>query len=273
MLYVYLLIFVQIVLESLPVSSSGHVHLLEALFSYLGYAMNDYKARWIYSIGDYWAVDTFMHMLHGPTAIIVALFFKNRWMILVRHPMHCRRILVKIILLTGCADLMTSIFFIAFKRYQLIALPLSVGFLITAVLLFSLRWRPHLCLQASLNLKTALMLGIIQGIALLPGISRLAAVFVSASWLGFSSRKAFEITWLIQWPLIFVAAIHGFYCMICMGYGPLLSNPGLLMTVGLSSLISFFLLYVVAYLAYTNRWWWFSFYMIVPLILCILLSI
>ncbi len=63
------------------------------------------------------------------------------------------------------------------------------------------------------NWRYALILGIVQGIALLPGVSRFAVVYASARWLGLPQPKAFEITWLVQWPLIFAACLQSIYVL------------------------------------------------------------
>ncbi|MCK4517723.1 hypothetical protein KAT92_03035, partial [Candidatus Babeliales bacterium] len=66
---ILLLLFLQIVLESLPVSSSGHFVLLEKFFS-LGAG-----------VGWTQALD---HFAHGPSVLIILLVFRREWWGIVR---------------------------------------------------------------------------------------------------------------------------------------------------------------------------------------------
>ncbi|MFS8507540.1 MAG: hypothetical protein LVQ75_05700, partial [Candidatus Babeliales bacterium] len=56
-----------------------------------------------------------------------------------------------------------------------------------------------------------LVVGIAQGLALLPGISRFGSTFVVGRFLGFSSMQSFQYSFLIAWPLMFAAWVKGSY--------------------------------------------------------------
>ena len=105
-----------------------------------------------------------------------------------------------------CADAVT----VALYLFKPESAPhyLPFGFFITIVALGSLYWCPVRSAQP-LRWDKALVIGLVQGIALLPGISRLASVFVATRWLGYNNRQAFEISWMIQVPLIAAAATKG----------------------------------------------------------------
>ena len=72
MLYMMLVIFIQIVVESLPVSSSSHVLLLEKICIFFG----------ITSIP---ITQSFDHFLHLATVLIVTIFFRREWMPLLKN--------------------------------------------------------------------------------------------------------------------------------------------------------------------------------------------
>ncbi len=270
MLYFYLWIFVHVVLESLPVSSSGHLVLLESILNRLGYHIPDLELAFCSFTGQNLCIDIVFHLLHGPTMIIVALFFFKEWFFLLRNIKQCYHIIFKIIFLTGIADIVTAFFFIAFKLYP-IYLPLGFGFFITGILLYSLRWCTNK--NAHFDWKKACILGCIQGCALLPGISRFASVYVGARWLGLPIRRAFQVTWLVQWPLIFAAFIHGMYILTSHHMLEIILNLNILITVVIASICAYILLLFVNNCAQHNRLWWFSFYMSVPMLLWIIFSI
>jgi undecaprenyl-diphosphatase len=276
MLYFYLLIIVQIVLESFPVSSSGHGALLELFLSSMGIQNNffiDLNTPSTFQTTAYDAV--LFHFLHGPTLIIVALFFFNRWWPLLRSLIkrwytkstHYKKLVFlfcKISYLTLSADCCTTVLYYAFGTVNINHIPMGVGFCITALLLISLRFispTPH----TPWNLRIAIVLGIVQGIALIPGISRFAATLVAGRYLGLAPHKAFEISLLIQWPLM-VAAFSRSFWLLCDHHalGVLCTLPFWIIIIG-AGIIAYKCLCWSAHLFYTNKLWWFGIYMIVPI--------
>ncbi|MCK4517445.1 undecaprenyl-diphosphate phosphatase, partial [Candidatus Babeliales bacterium] len=116
----------------------------------------------------------------------------------------------------------------------------------------------------SLNIRKALILGCVQGIALLPGISRFATTYVAGRWLHLSPRRAFQISFLIQLPLISAAFVQGLYKIVGTPEGILLSSGRGLLTLVLATVIGFFALCFAQKLAYQEKFWWFGFYLLVP---------
>jgi undecaprenyl-diphosphatase len=79
---------------------------------------------------------------------------------------------------------------------------LGFGFLVTTLLLISTRW------ATSGEAETppawgALLLGFVQGLAVLPGISRTGATIAIALWLGVRKDRAFELSMLLSLPAVF----------------------------------------------------------------------
>jgi undecaprenyl-diphosphatase len=251
MLYFYILIIVQIVAESLPISSSSHLQLLE-----LGVCSIPASSSLIYA-------------LHIPTACVFTLFFFREWFFMVRHVRVCAPIILKLCLLGAIVDVITTFFFVAF-HYVPVALPLGVGLCITAAALYSLRFSTTR--TNSFGYTQALMLGIAQGLALLPGISRFALVYTTARWLGINHRRAFEITWLVEFPLIIAASFLSLYldggCQIRM----LLTDPLTFCVMVAASLGAYLALYYMERLAARNYLWLLSFYMLMPLAVWLYLS-
>ena len=267
MLYFFILLFVQVVVESLPVSSSAHVQLIQKFIGFLGLSVYDCG----FVCGDMGTTmikfDTILHLMHLPTLIIVLFFFRDRlfflWKSLRRSWCRSYFIVGKIIWLTALADMVTVLFFVLFKLFPL-PLPLGIGLISTAFILYSLRF--VIPSHTIWNWRSALLVGAVQGVALLPGISRFAAVYASLCWLGLPQRKAFEITWLVQWPLIFAACMESIYLLWTSDQLMPLLEPFTLLMVGIATLCGLSMFYLAAYLAREGKLWWFSFYMVVPIL-------
>lgn len=195
----YIVIMLPIVLEGFPISSSGHMQLL---------------AQWIqcnYGIDILALFPALLdHLLHGPVALVIALFFYHHWYPLLINFKRAWRIIITMLLLGFITESATGCWYGMFSLIGTAWFPLSLGFAITALLLSSLRW----CAEdghTRWNIPNALILGSAQGLALLPGVSRFGATFVTARWLGFSKRRAFELSFLIEWPI----SVAGFAKGLC----------------------------------------------------------
>jgi undecaprenyl-diphosphatase len=74
-------------------------------------------------------------------------------------------------------------------------------FLVTAVVLIALRLAPA-GIKTTPSWTGALLVGMAQGTAVLPGISRPAVTIASLLWLGVTAERAFELSLLVSLPAI-----------------------------------------------------------------------
>lgn len=255
MICFYFLMMMQIVLESFPISSSGHCVLFEQIFPYCQLpSLYNHLQSYV------------MYVLHIPTALVIALYFFKEWSFPFRHIKRCWPLILKIMLYTAVADLITLCLYIV-KQHHEVHLPLSVGFTFTALSLYSLRW----CDDSdpkSWTLYKAIILGCVQSIAFLPGISRFGITFVAARWMGIASRRAFQIALLIHFPLIVMSSCYALYAL-----GPLKSE--LLNLISLSvmlgaGIVAYMGISLVGYMVKWHNMWLWSIYMLVPIIISIL---
>jgi undecaprenyl-diphosphatase len=256
-MYWNIFIGLQIILETLPVSSSGHLAVLAALVH-----------KHILLSG--WFATATLHIMHVPTLLVLALFFGYRWYNYLLYPIRLLPQLRQAILFTGIADAITVLLFACKPEITSIALA-CFGFAITLIMLGSLYWCP--VGSKKITLYDAGIVGLVQAIALLPGISRLASVFVASRWLGYSNRHAFEIAWMIQVPLITVASIKGMYELYRHQQIDSLTHWQLWLTVIGATILSYGTLYFCYWLVRTNRVWWLAWYMLLPLCITLALSI
>ena len=249
----FLLIITQIITESFPISSSSHMKIVQALLNY--------------SKGCFVLLPPYFDdFLHGPTVLVLAFFFWHRWFFLISHPIRTRHLLLPIIGRTAIAVTASLFLYLLFcVNWQMVySFPLSLGLCVTMVLLFSLRFTEKKYVPYTYS--TALLLGIVQGVALLPGISRLAATYAAARWLKLSPRHAFEASFAMQVPLLIAAFLRAvLYYLSCPSFGQLITFNYLLVMF-LSGIVAYGALFLVFSLGKAHRLWWLWLYMIIPLV-------
>ena len=255
MLFFYLQIFIQIVSESLPVSSSGHLILYNCL-------INKILKQEIIPISEY-----FLHFLHIPTAIILIIYFFHDIWFYIKNKNNWSRI----VYFTFCillADIITAFGYFVLKIPQY-NIPLWISFLITSIILLSLKFIPKKITSKSFSLMSAIILGLIQMISLIPGISRLGAVYTIARWLGLESKIAFAVAWALEWPLLIAAAGKALIT-----HSEIISQltPEVLTFIGIYSSISYGVLVFCGNLAYREKFWWFGVYMLFPTLVAFIFS-
>ena len=167
-----------------------------------------------------------------------------------------------------CADSVISLFFILFRYFASACIPLSIGFLVTIILLFSLRFLNRFAVdkKREITFWNALLIGIFQGLALQPGVSRFGVVFVLMRWLGYSGQIAFDTAWLLQIPVMASAILYTFYIVPFADITALVTMPGVGYSVVSSTLCALVFFFCAAYLAKKNRLWWCAFYVVIPFI-------
>ena len=188
-----------LLLEPFPISSSGHALLLRN-------SIACFTTTVIQAPPSYYA-----YFLHGPTAVVLLLFFWPTWFELLKK--NAVRALLNLMAAGVLAESMTALLYGVFAYTGTSFFPLWCGFLISACALLSLKKcavQPH---ENPFSYTAATILGIVQGVSLLPGISRFGATFVAARWLKFSSRDAFIYSFLLEFPISVAGFLKGVYKM------------------------------------------------------------
>ena len=250
-----IIVFIQIVFESLPVSSSSHVDLFLLLLSRSGVVVQ--------------LPPGFDHFLHGPTVLVLVLFFHKEWFCLLRAMLKGKRLAIKIFLklfnFAFIANLITAFFYLIIKvlldgklTWFVTSYFVIPGLLLTAFSLLSLKFKDEG--SDVLNLKKIIVLGIIQGIALLPGVSRFASTYVAGRFLNLSAKRSFQISFMIQFPLCIAAFVKGLHDI---------NNFVVTLPIGISFVIgvpvAVYCLGFAYRLALSRSFWKFGFYMLIPI--------
>jgi len=178
----FLLAFVQSATEFLPISSSGH---LVIFGSFLKPKISSFLL--------------FTITLHCGSLLAIIFYFRKRIkeLILLKN--------LKLLAFIILSSIFT--FFIAYPLHdyveKLVSSPLKAGraMLINGIILATLFLKKKKG-EKEMNFMKSIVIGIAQGIAVVPGISRSGITITSALHLGIKENLAFEFSFLLSIPAI-----------------------------------------------------------------------
>ena len=193
------------VTEFLPISSSGHLVLGKAIIG-------------VHTEGV--AYEVFVHF--GTFLAVVTVFWSDIWNMLgalgriVRHPSpnnwlrnYREDIFLRMAILVILGTIPIVVVGLLFKSgiEAAFSSPLFVSFalIITGTLLLGTRWINSADTQ--FGIVRALLIGVAQSFAILPGISRSGSTIAAAIYLGVERSEAARFSFLLALPAIFGAAV------------------------------------------------------------------
>ncbi len=274
-----LLAVVQIIVEMIPISSTGHLFLVKK------YAI---AAGWL-PVG--WMMpEWFEGILNIPTIFIILLFFRadisntfyNFFSIakIYMQKKKLRLVQKKWLIMMGqlfcfvlCADIITAIPYFFCKSIFLCGIcnqQQIIGFALTGIALFVIRYakdqRKSWCL-----IYDALIMGIAQGGAKLFSCSRFGSTLATGMYfLGFSFRRALYFSFVVYLPLLSASSLKALLELPTNSYA-LLMNPLFLGSCFVAGLIAYAIFYLIFLAGQKGYLWYLSFYMLAPLLAMFLL--
>lgn len=178
-----ILSIVQGIAEWLPISSSGHLVLFE---------------NWLNIKEASLPFDVFLHLA---SLGVILLFFKKQIIEIIKAPFDAQENFQKnwwwyIILSSVCTAIVGYLLYEKIDYFRNVN---SVGnwLLVTAVLLLATKFSKG---DKSLNWKHAVILGLVQGLAVLPGLSRSGAVIAIALVLKIKKSTVFNYAFIVAIP-------------------------------------------------------------------------
>jgi|GEM_PF-3047159 undecaprenyl-diphosphatase len=262
MILIYLWIALQIIIEVLPISSSGHLQLFEGIVSkYANLDIKNFFAVRKINIQDIY------YFMHLPTVGAILICFGASWYSLFFNHIQSG---MQLLLMIGIIDCITALLYWIKKRYQL-SWPLGIGFVITACCSFFIAFHAQGMRLLSLNFFDAIILGVMQGIALLPGISRLALTTATACFLGFALPQAWSLAWLIYMPLMIAASAKSIIKLILTNKLNELLNPRVAFVMLGSGIVSLVIVQWITWFIQPTLFFFFGLYMVMPLAVWLLL--
>ncbi|NMA19028.1 MAG: undecaprenyl-diphosphate phosphatase [Lentisphaerae bacterium] len=232
--------------EFLPVSSSGHLLLLQ---HFAGMKASPGPALEL--------------ALHGGTLLSILVFYRKRLLALLSGALRREKVS-----LLYCAALLVScipaaIVYFLFKEpiENLFDEPLicSVMLMVTGLLLLSTRFLPRSGNVSSPGFLHATGIGLIQAVALLPGISRSGSTITCARWLGIAPQKAAEFSFLMSIPLLAGGILLKAKDIFAMSDSP--GELAVMLTgCSLAAIIGFLSLKILALFQISGKFWYFGCY-------------
>lgn len=179
---------VQGLTEFLPVSSSGHLVLLEKIF----HVENN--------------VILFDVVLHVATLLAVIIVYRKTIFELIKHPL-CDK-MQKLVFAT-IPTVIIALLFKGFFENSFNGELLYLGFIVTAIFLIIAQVVSQKEYQyRNLSYGNAIVVGVFQGLAIMPGISRSGSTITSAIVQGVRREQAAEFSFLLSIPIILASLVY-----------------------------------------------------------------
>ncbi len=191
-LYAMILGLVQGLTEFLPVSSSGHLILFKKLFG-----MNPDMFGLSFDIA-----------LHVATLAAVCVVFREKIFELLKKPFQ--KYTYMLIIATVPAALVGVFFDDAIDAISQSGGFLGIAFLITAgVLLVAEKFGSRKKDSDAMKYSDSVAVGIAQGIAVMPGISRSGSTLAAGMIMGLEKQTAMDFSFMMSIPIILGSAVLG----------------------------------------------------------------
>jgi len=207
--YGLIMAIVQGLTEFIPISSSGQLSILNMLFD-----------------GDPQVAVDFYFFLHIPTTIAAIVYFRKdiasfliSWLPKNKEEMQPERrttvFLIVSMLVTGILGLIFAGHLAEFSSNLLI---LGIAFIVTAIMLVSSEYvlqksNLHKTMDKLTYLRAA-GIGLIQGFAVIPGISRSGATIAGGLFMGLSRVQATRYSFLLLIPIVIAGSLRDIVRMV-----------------------------------------------------------
>ncbi len=231
---------VQGLTEFLPVSSSGHLVLFSKIFGI--------EESLFLSI-----------LLHFATLLsIVVVFHKDVWRLL-RHPFSKETL--SIVVATIPTGIIALVIMPLIKN-SFDGTFLPICFLISATLLFLCETVFARKEQNPLDLKSAFIMGIAQGFAVFPGISRSGATIAAGLFCGKDKKEVAKFSFLMSIPIVFLSMIMEIFEVAADGVTLQISILPTIIAFVVAFLVGLFSIKAMISLTQKAQLRWFSLYLV-----------
>ena len=237
--------FIQGATEFLPISSSGHLIILRKIFNITEYSLLLEVA------------------LHIGTLISILIFWHKDYLSELKKIKEGEFSKIKKVFI-GCIPAALVGFFLKenIKNifYDINSLNyLFISYIVMSCLLYCSKYFKD-NKDNSITYAYALLIGISQALAIIPGISRSGITIITALFLGISFKKSIEFSFILVIPILIFAGIDSFiaeYHLIIKDI-----NTIIFFILGLLSsvLFGYFFLLLLQKIIIKNKFWYFSFY-------------
>lgn len=240
-LALFLLGLIQGLTEFLPVSSSGHLVLFSKLFGI--------EESLFLSI-----------LLHCATLLsIVVVFYKDVWN-MIRHPLSKQTMQIAVATIPTCVIVLILMPII---KQSFAGGLLPICFLVSAILLFVAEKLSKKRSVKQLDFKIAFIMGVAQGFAVFPGISRSGTTISAGLLAGGEKQEVSKFSFLMSIPIILLSLLMELYEVFVGGLSISLEILPTILSFMVAFLIGIFAIKVMMKITANSNLKWFSIYLIV----------
>ena len=231
--------FVQGICEFLPISSSGHLVLFSKIFG----------------LQDSLFVSI---ILHRATLLSVVVVMRKEVFYLIRHPFSKESI--KLVICTICTCIV-AIIFMPFITSAFEGKSLPIFFLLSSIILFFVG-RKNKNHQGEITYKNALVIGLAQGLAIFPGLSRSGTTISAGLASGAGKEESAKFSFLASLPIIVGSLILEIYKIAVRGESVAVSPIGLTLAFLVSFVVGILCIKFMLKLTNNTSFKYFSIYLI-----------
>ncbi len=240
-LALFLLGLIQGLTEFLPVSSSGHLVLFSKLFGI--------EESLFLSI-----------LLHCATLLsIVVVFYKDVWN-MIRHPLSKQTMQIAVATVPTCVIVLILMPII---KQSFAGGLLPICFLVSAILLFVAEILSKKRSVKRLDFKIAFIMGVAQGFAVFPGISRSGTTISAGLLAGSEKQEVSKFSFLMSIPIILLSLLMELYEVFVGGVSISLEVLPTILSFIAAFLIGVFAIKIMMKITANSNLKWFSLYLIV----------
>jgi undecaprenyl-diphosphatase len=190
LIQIFIIAVAQGISEFLPISSSGHNVVIEHIYRFLGNPLTENSAEFI----------KLNAMLHVGSIIAVLLVFRQRIIDMFGKDLR----LIFLLVVGTIPAVIVGLLVYMYAKWTQDSLPIiSVCFIITGILLlYMLRIPEGEKTCSTMTWKDALIIGCLQAVAILPGLSRSGTTIVVGMMCGLKRAEAAAFSFLLAIPVI-----------------------------------------------------------------------
>ena len=240
-LFYFLLGLVQGLIEFLPVSSSGHLVLLNKIFGI--------EQNFVF----------LSVLLHVATLLAVVVVFRKQIWFLITHPFSKQTLMLVVATIPTVAIVLL---FKSFFEQSFSGNLLPLCFSITASVLVLTSLFSKQKKNKQMSYKSAVFMGISQGIAILPGISRSGATICTGLACGEDKKQTTEFSFLMSLPIIICSLFYEIYQSLSQGLPLFTGNIWLVLMAFVVAFISgIFAIKFMLKIVQKGKYYYFSIYL------------
>lgn len=249
-----ILSIIQGICEVLPISSSGHLILFKHLLNVNSYGL------------------TLEIILHLGSLFAVIYYYRNELFKLIKNSINYLKgnknnkkyfeLLLNLFISTFITSIIALLFnsFIENTLSNILFLP--IFFLITSILISFSNNKNKIKSIYEISIIDAIIIGLFQGIGIIPGISRSGITYFSLSLRKVNSNDSFKYSFLLFIPITFASFLNK---LLSFSSNEVLTYPiyYYIISILISGFTTYFALKLFSKLLSKNKYYYFSIYLII----------